>query len=123
MTHLVDSVTSIYQSQANEPYVVQSWANTKPGVEALGDQSTMLPTIASQLMAGANSANNAYQAFRGVNLKNRQEINNSTSGLIPFRPTTSTKPTCRIRRASSRPPSTTCSASRSRSPRLRTTSR
>lgn len=86
LTHLVDSVTSIYQSQTNEPYVVQSWANTKPGVEALGDfQSTMLPTIASQLMAGANSANNAYQAFRGVNLKNRQEINNSTSGLIPFR--------------------------------------
>lgn len=85
LTHLLESVTSIYQSQPNEPYVAQSWTNTKPGVEALADfQSTMLPTIASQLMAGANSANNAYQAFRGVNLKNRQEINNSTSGLIPF---------------------------------------
>src|SRR5258708_38223566 len=35
-------------------------------------------------MPGPTSANNAYQAVREVNIKNRQEINNSTSGLIPF---------------------------------------
>ena len=85
LTRLVESVTTIYGS-SNEQYVAQCWANTKPGVDALGDfQSTMLPTIGAQLMAGATSANNAYQAFRAVNLKNRQEISNSTSGMIPFR--------------------------------------
>jgi hypothetical protein len=85
LTQLCESVQGIYGSAPDEQYVQASWANTKPGLDALADfQSSQLPAIGAQLMAGATSANNAYQGLRGVNLKNRQEINNSTSGLIPF---------------------------------------
>jgi hypothetical protein len=85
LTQVVEDLTNAYQSAPDEQYVVHSWAATKPGVDALAEfQSSQLPAIGTQLMSGATSANNAYQAFRDVNLKNRQEINNSTSGLIPF---------------------------------------
>lgn len=83
---LVESLHSAYSTAgAEEPYVQQMWAKAKTGVEALDDlKATVLPAIGRQLMDGANNANNAYQAFREVNQTNRVEINNSTSGLIPF---------------------------------------
>ncbi|MEB3023079.1 MULTISPECIES: hypothetical protein [Mycolicibacter] len=49
-----------------------------------GLKDTVLPAIGHQLMDGAEHANAAYQAFRGINTANRREIHNSTSGLIPF---------------------------------------
>ena len=83
---LVDSLHAAYSTAGSEePYVQQMWARAKTGVDALDDlKATVLPAIGRQLMEGANNANNAYQAFREVNQNNRVEINNSTSGLIPF---------------------------------------
>lgn len=74
-----------YQSAADEPYVAQAWTKAKPGVDALGElRDTVLPAMGRQLMDGATHCNDAYQAFRQINLTNREEINNSTSGMIPF---------------------------------------
>lgn len=74
-----------YQTAADEPYVAQAWTKAKPGVDALGElRDTVLPAMGRQLMSGATHCNDAYQAFRQINLTNREEINNSTSGMIPF---------------------------------------
>ncbi|MDD4866497.1 MAG: hypothetical protein PHQ28_05035, partial [Mycobacterium sp.] len=85
LTALCESLPAVYQSAPDEQYVAAAWANTKPGLDALADfQSSQLPAIGQKLMAGAKSANDAYQGFRGINQQNRRAINNSTSGLIPF---------------------------------------
>lgn len=84
---LAESIQAAYTAAAaDEPYLQRLWAQAKPGVAALdGLKDTVLPAIGRQLMAGAGNANDAYQALREVNRANRVEINNSTSGLIPFR--------------------------------------
>lgn len=80
-----EAISGAYKAHPDEPYVADLWSKTKPGVEAFSKlQSEVLPAIGSHVSEGAVGANNAYQAFRQVNIKNRQEINNSTSGMIPF---------------------------------------
>lgn len=86
--HIADlkaAVTNAYQQHGSEPSVARLWAKIKPQLEKLEElQSTIVPTVSRGLMDGAVNANNFYQTFREVNLRNRMEINNSTSGLIPF---------------------------------------
>ncbi|ORA44496.1 hypothetical protein BST19_21390 [Mycobacterium bouchedurhonense] len=82
---LIQSIQAAYKTPTEEPYVAATWAKAKPSVTALEElRDTVLPAMGRQLMGGATNFNDAYQAFRQVNLTNRQEINNSTSGLIPF---------------------------------------
>ncbi|WP_162625550.1 hypothetical protein [Mycolicibacterium llatzerense] len=82
---VIDSIESAYKAGSDDPYVAGLWAKAKPAAEALGQlHQTVLPAMGKQLMDGATNGNNFYQAFRQVNLMNRQEINNSTTGLIPF---------------------------------------
>ncbi|WP_133051873.1 hypothetical protein, partial [Mycobacteroides abscessus] len=83
---LNDSITATFNMGQGDKYVAGVWAKTKPGIEALEElKSTILPAVSAQISQGAAAGNNAYQAFRKVNADNRIEINNSTSGLIPFR--------------------------------------
>ncbi|MEB3022931.1 MULTISPECIES: hypothetical protein [Mycolicibacter] len=84
---LSESIQSVYTTAAaEEPTLQRLWSQVKPGVTALdGLKDTVLPAIGRQLLAGAGNANDAYQALREVNRVNRVEINNSTTGLIPFR--------------------------------------
>ncbi|MEB3072047.1 hypothetical protein [[Mycobacterium] vasticus] len=85
---LAESVRAAYTAAAaDEPYLQQLWSQVKPNVGALEElKTTVLPAVGRQLMAGAENANRAYQAFRDINAANRVEIHNSTSGLIPFLP-------------------------------------
>ncbi|MFV8239130.1 hypothetical protein [Mycobacteroides chelonae] len=83
---LNESITATFNIGQGDKYVASLWAKTKPGIEALEElKSTILPAVSAQISQGAVAGNNAYQAFRKVNADNRIEINNSTSGLIPFR--------------------------------------
>lgn len=86
--HIADlkaAVTNAYQQHGSEPTVARLWEKIKPQLEKLEElQSTIVPAMSRGLMDGAVNANNFYQKFREVNLRNRMEINNSTSGLIPF---------------------------------------
>ncbi|MEB3052134.1 hypothetical protein KV112_20705 [Mycolicibacter sp. MYC123] len=84
---LAESVRAAYTAAAaDEPYLQQLWSRVKPNVDALDElKATVLPAVGRQLMAGAENANRAYQAFRAINAANRVAIHNSTSGLIPFR--------------------------------------
>lgn len=88
--HIADlkaAVTNAYQQHGSEPSVARLWAKIKPQLEKLEELgSTIVPTVSRGLMDGAVNANTFYQKFREVNLRNRMEINNTTSGLIPFRP-------------------------------------
>lgn len=82
----LEAPASVYQSYRDEPYVAKMWSKTKPGVDAMADvHSKVLPQMGTQFLSAATATNNAYQAFRQVNLNNRAEINNSTSGLWPGR--------------------------------------
>ncbi|OHU47194.1 hypothetical protein BKG82_26425 [Mycobacteroides chelonae] len=82
----LEAPEAVYQSYRDEPYVAKMWAKTKPGVDAMGEvHSKVLPQMGTKMLAAATATNNAYQAFRQVNLNNRAEISNSTSGLIPGR--------------------------------------
>lgn len=83
---LNESITATFNIGQGDKYVASLWAKAKPGIEALEElKSTILPAVSAQISQGAVAGNNAYQAFRKVNADNRIEINNSTSGLIPFR--------------------------------------
>lgn len=82
----LEAPAAVYESYRDEPYVAKMWAKTKPGVDAMADvHGKVLPQMGTQMLAAATATNNAYQAFRQVNLNNRAEISNSTSGLIPGR--------------------------------------
>lgn len=79
------AITNAYQQHGSEPSVARLWQKIKPQLDKFDElQSTIVPAVSRGLMDGAVNANNFYQKFREVNLRNRMEINNSTSGLIPF---------------------------------------
>lgn len=79
------AVTNAYQQHGSEPSVAWLWAKIKPELEKLDELAgTIVPAVSRGLMDSAVNANIFYQKFREVNLRNRMEINNSTSGLIPF---------------------------------------
>lgn len=83
---LNESATAAFNVGQGEKYVAGVWAKTKPGIEALEElKATVIPAVGAQVAQGAVAGNNAYQAFRKVNADNRIEINNSDSGIIPFR--------------------------------------
>jgi hypothetical protein len=83
---LNESATAAFNMGQGEKYVAGVWAKIKPGIDALEElKATVIPAVSAQVAQGAVAGNNAYQAFRKVNADNRVEINNSTSGLIPFR--------------------------------------
>lgn len=80
------AITNAYQQHGSEPSVARLWQKIKPQLDKFDKLAgTIVPAMSRGLMDGAVNANNFYQKFREVNLRNRQEINNSTSGLIPFR--------------------------------------
>ncbi len=82
---LNESITATFNMGQGDKYVAGVWAKTKPGIEALEElKASVIPAMGAQLSQGAVAGNNAYQAFRKVNADNRIEINNSTSGLLPF---------------------------------------
>lgn len=74
-----------YKAGASEPYVMQAWAKTEPGVAALRKyHEEVLPAMGSTFIDGIKAGNSAYQSFREVNIANRQAINKSSSGLVGF---------------------------------------
>lgn len=80
-----ESIAGVYSGYSDEPFVQRLWGKTKPGVEAMGSLgSSVLPTVGSHVAAVAQGTNAFYQSFRMINLKNRREINNSTSGMVPL---------------------------------------
>ncbi len=82
---VLQQITGIYQSVPDERYVNMVWQRTQPGVQKLSElQTTMLPNMFGVLKRGVEAGNNAYQGLRQVNLKNRQTISNSNSGILSF---------------------------------------
>lgn len=79
------TISGLYSAYTEEPFVQRLWDKTRPGVEAMGDLgSKVVPTVGSHMAAAAQGTNAFYQSFRMINLKNRREINNSTSGMVPL---------------------------------------
>jgi hypothetical protein len=77
--------TSMKGLNGQSPVIDAALEKTAPQVNAMGELGeSVLPKAGNALGESANGANDFYQRFREINAQNRQEINNSTSGLIPF---------------------------------------
>ena len=82
---LSDELAQAYEAHQEDPLVAKSAQNADGMVTTLRDiAENRGKTLIGQALGAAAKANDAYLALRQVNLKNRREINNSTSGLIPF---------------------------------------
>lgn len=82
---LADRITSALNAAGDQQLVARAAQAMSPSLDSLGDlgQAVVVP-IGNAVADLAQKTNETYQKVREANLKSRQEINNSSSGLLPW---------------------------------------
>ena len=82
---LADRIQQTMKTAQSEPLVARAAQALNPSLTSLSDLGPQVVVpIGNSVAELATKLNEAYQALRDANLKSRQEINNSSSGIWPW---------------------------------------